>query len=184
MRDTLNRLLLKQQTARETVKRERAALKQAKHDIETVTQAQSIVQHVAEAVQMQAHKQIASVVTRCLEAVFGEDAYEFAIVFSRKRGRTEAALVFRRDGLEISPLEAAGGGAVDVAAFALRLACLVLRQPKLRRLLVLDEPWKHLSAEYRPHVRTLLETLAKEMDIQFVIVTHSEEFACGKVYEL
>ncbi len=84
----------------------------------------------------------------------------------------------------MDPTASVGGGVVDVASFALRLACLLLASPKRRRLLCLDEPFKHLSENYRPAVRELIEVLAREMDVQFIIVTHSNELKIGKVIEL
>lgn len=111
-------------------------------------------------------------------------AYQFRIEFGRKRGRTEARLLFVRDGEEIDPISASGGGVVDVTAFALRLACLILTRPAVRRLIVLDEPFKHLSAEYRVRVRSMLEGLAEQMDTQIILVTHSTEFHIGKVVEV
>jgi DNA repair exonuclease SbcCD ATPase subunit len=166
------------------VKTERRELAAAQERLEQILTAQKLVQEVAEQVQTRAHQQIASVVTRCLKAVFGDDAYEFKIRFSQKRGRTEAQLLFVRDGLEIEPTEAAGGGVIDVAAFALRLACLVLIRPQKRKLLVLDEPFRFLSQEFRPAVRELLETLARETGIQMIVVTHIPELQIGKVIEL
>ena len=71
------------------------------------------------------------------------------INFLQKRGKTEAELVFVRDGKELSPTDGAGLGACDVAAFSLRAAAICLSRPGRRRLLVLDEPFKHLSEEYR-----------------------------------
>lgn len=146
---------------------------------------QAILQNIAQNVQQQAHKQIASVVTRCLRAVF-DHPYKFRIAFERKRGKTEARLTFVRGQLELEPLDGCGGGVVDVAAFALRLACLMLRRPKGRRLLVLDEPFRFLSErrDYRNRVRDLLLALAEEMQVQFVLVTHDSALEVGKVVEL
>jgi len=167
------------------VRQERQALQTITQRLEIIRQAQSIVQKVAETVQNQAHNRIASVVSRCLESVFGSDAYQFKIKFERKRGRTEAVLLLERNGIELDdPINSAGGGVIDVAAFALRVACLALSLPKRRKLLVLDEPFKHVSAEYRPTIRTMVESLARDMGIQFVIVTHSDQFKIGKVIEL
>ena len=81
-------------------------------------------------------------------------------------------------------MSASGGGVVDVAAFALRLSCLMLSKPPLRRLLVLDEPFKFVSAEHRDRIQTLLRTLAEEMRIQILMVTHIEQLVTGDVLEL
>ena len=148
-----------------------------------VVAAQGLVQAVAQQIQQQAHNRIASVVSRALEAVFDEP-YEFCINFEQKRGRTEAGLVFVRDGMEVDPMTASGGGVVDVAAFALRLSCLMLHRPPLRRLLILDEPFKFVSAEYRGRLRVLLDTLSKEMGVQMLMVTHILELKAGKVIDL
>lgn len=183
-RKALDRSLAELDHAKRKVVEERAALKSAKQSAEDLASAQAIVQEVAETVQSHAHRRIASVVTRCLETVFGEDAYEFRIDFEKKRGKTEARLLFCRDGLEIDPLTAAGGGVVDVAAFALRLVCLVLSKPPKRRLLVLDEPFRFLSRDHTPAVRQLLLSLAEEMKVQIILVTHNAALRAGKVVEI
>lgn len=145
--------------------------------------AQEILQLLAQAIQQQAHTRIAQVVSRCLAAVF-DDPYEFKIVFERKRGKTEASLRFVRGDLEVDPLTSAGGGMVDVASFALRLACLILSQPKQSRVIILDEPFKFVSAEFRSDVREMLEQLSADMGVQIIMITHIEELETGKVIEL
>lgn len=145
--------------------------------------AQDVLQRLAQAVQEQAHQRIAEVVSSCLETVF-DQPYQFKILFERKRGKTEAQLRFVRKGHEVDPLTASGGGMVDVAAFALRVACLVLHRPRLSRVLVIDEGFKFVSAQYRDNVRVMLEKLSAEMGIQIVQVTHIEEFEIGRVIRL
>lgn len=149
---------------------------------EALKEAQQILQVLSQQVQQEAHERIASVVTRCLHAVF-DDPYDFKITFERKRGRTEAVMSFVRNGLEIDPATAAGGGVVDVAAYALRLACVVLSRD-VRKLLILDEPFKMLSANYSERVAALIETMAKEMKVQHIMVTHNPDLKIGKVIEI
>jgi DNA repair exonuclease SbcCD ATPase subunit len=143
-------------------------------------EAQGVIQTVAASIQEQAHSKIASVVSRCLESVFDEP-YEFQIHFERKRGKTEARLVFVRNECEYSPMDSSGGGVIDVAAFALRVACLMLSVPMKRRTIVLDEPFKFVSVEYRDSIRDMIELLSEEMSIQFIIVTHISEIKCGEI---
>lgn len=169
--------------ARINLKRESLALAKADDNVWCHEQAQKLTQITAQNVQQRVHNQIASVVSRCLSAVFDEP-YQFKIHFERKRGRTEARLVFVRDGEEIVPMQGSGGGVLDVAGFALRLACLMLSKPKARKLLILDEPFKFISSEYRERVSDLLNTLAIEMKIQFVMVTHIPELQTGKVVRI
>lgn len=162
---------------------EKVALSKAARRLERTLEAQEILQRIAQAVQQKAHEKISEVVSSCLEAVF-DDPYSFEIVFERKRGKTEAKLRFTRRGLSVDPLTAAGGGMVDVAAFALRAACLMLHRPRLNRLLVLDEPFRFVSVQYQENIRYMIEKLSKEMGIQIVLVTHVDELAIGKIIEL
>jgi DNA repair exonuclease SbcCD ATPase subunit len=170
--------------AARAAKEEWARLRDARAEAAAAVEAQQVLQTVAATAQHEAHTQIARVVTRCLQTVFGEDAYDFGIDFRRARGRTEARLYFARLGRRVEPTSAAGGGVVDVAAFALRLACLLLATPKRRRLLVLDEPFRMLSRDYAARVRELIETLSRELGVQIIQVTHSPDLAAGKVIEL
>lgn len=156
----------------------------AKRELIHASQAQEFLQYMAQLVQQHSHKRIASIVTSCLRLVFGEEAYEFHIEFLRKRGRTEASFQFRKDGMILDPLTSSGGGMIDVAAFALRISCLMLHRPRLRRLLILDEPFKFVSAEYRDNVRQMLEGLSKDLGLQIIMVTHDPAYETGKVYRL
>lgn len=176
-------LVIQHAAAQNAVTTERAALAAAKATIQDTTEAQIALQTVALTVQQRAHERIASVVTRCLAAIFS-DPYEFKIIFEQKRGRTEARLVFERNGEQLDPEEAAGGGAIDVAAFALRISCLLLARPPLRRTLLMDEPFRFVSAGHRNAVRQLLETLSRELAIQMIFITHEPAYMTGQVVEL
>jgi len=179
-RSKLNELLAKKRSADDRLRASRQELIDAADSVAAAEMAQMVLQSAAQAVQQEAHHRIADLVSRCLETIF-DDPYEFRIVFEQKRGKTEARLVFVRDGMELDPLGSAGGGVVDVAAFALRLSCLMLVRPPLRRILILDEPFRFVSAEYRPRLRALILQLADELGVQFIMVTHIQELKCGSV---
>ena len=170
-------------TAKEVLSREEKAVFKAAAHLLNCQNAQEVVQTLAQAIQQQVHEKIAEVVSSCLEAVF-DDPYTFKIHFERSRGKTEARLVFQRRGLEIDPLTASGGGAVDIAAFALRLSCLVLHRPRLSQVLALDEPFRFVSAGYQEKVRVMLEEISQRMGVQIVMVTHNTRYQTGKVVEL
>lgn len=159
----------------------RKQLEQARRHEEVCRTAQQIIQMLAQSVQQHIHSQLASVVSSCLSAVFNRP-YTFRLQFLQRRGRTEATLEFDRDGLVLDPMTAAGGGAVDVAAFALRVACLMLASPT--RVIVLDEPFRFVSSQYRENVRLMLEELSEQFGLQIVMVTHIDELVTGRVVRL
>jgi ABC-type transporter Mla maintaining outer membrane lipid asymmetry ATPase subunit MlaF len=149
----------------------------------TANTAHDIAQQIAQEVQQQAHARVATVASQCLASVF-ENPYTLHIEFVRKRGQTEAVLWFVRGGHYMEPQDEAAGGAVDLAALALRLSCLALVKPPLARVLVLDEPFRNPSPRYRQSVRALVAELSKKMGVQFVIVTNIMELVQGKTIDL
>jgi DNA repair exonuclease SbcCD ATPase subunit len=169
--------------AKKQLKAANAKLKQTQQELEEAQEALNIARGVSLQIQSLVHAQINSVVSRCLEAVFDEP-YEFQIIFETKRSKTEARMVFLRNGKEFDPLTSCGGGVVDVAAFALRVAAISLSRPRGRLLLVMDEPFKFVSRVYRGRVKAMLDSLATDMGFQFVMVTHIDEFRLGNVIEL
>lgn len=185
-RKKVNSLISDLKIAKRACREERRKLAEAEDHLTFIEEAQRVTQQVAKEIQQLAHKRIADVVSRCLEAVFfGDDIYGFKIRFDRKRGKTEAKLILTKNGHEVEdPLNADSGGVVDVAAFALRTSCIVLAKPSLRRFLSLDEPFKFVSEEYRDNVRMLLEGLAKDFKFQYLMVTHERAYQIGKVIEL
>lgn len=181
-------LQLDDEKVKSALKLEKKLLKEVHGDLSNSLEAQSIIQLIAQTMQQKAHKRISGLVSRCLSSVFSEP-YEFRIVFDRKRGKTEARMEFERDGIVLDdPFNQIGGGVIDVAALALRLACIMMVQPRRRRLLVLDEPLKNVRGKQNRHrVRLLLETLAEEMDMQIILnvdIDSYPEFAVGDILEI
>jgi DNA repair exonuclease SbcCD ATPase subunit len=91
-----------------------------------------------------------------------------------------------KDGEEIDPMTASGGGVVHVASFALRIAMWSLQRPRPRETILLDEPFHFLSRDLQPKASELLKVISKRLGIQFVIVTHDDSLteAADKVFEV
>lgn len=179
----LEQALSRRQHLQESLAEQNRCLDRLQEDLQHARQALLLLQQLSQAVQEKVHHRIAEVVSSCLSAVFDEP-YEFKIQFERKRGRTEACLRFVRGSLEVDPLSASGGGMVDVAAFALRAAALMLHRPPLSRMVVLDEPFRFVSEEFQPRIRIMLEQLAEKLGLQVIMVTHNPVYATGKVIRL
>jgi len=180
-----NGLLSDLRVAQRRCDEERQKLIAAEDRLVYIEEAQQVAQQASQQVQQRAHNQIAGVVSRCLETVFYDADYGFKIRFDKKRGRTEVVLILMKDGHEVEdPLNGDSGAACDIAALALRLSCLVLAKPKLRKLLVMDQPFGNVSAEYWQNTRLLLEGLSKDFGIQIIMVTHNPKLQTGKVVEL
>ena len=142
------------------------------------------VQALAIACQTSCQAKISSIVNRCLVEIDPDTKYTFSLVFEEKRNQTEARCVLRDgSGNEYSP-DQVGGGIRDQLAMALRLACLLLMRPAPDRVLVLDEPFRFLSKEYRGPMLSMLSTLCTELGVQVIMVTHFQEHMQGNVIEI
>lgn len=145
-------------------------------ELQYIEQAKIIVQQVAQETQRQLEYFISDTVSLPLSAIF-DNPYSFETEFVLRRGKTECDLYFVRNGKRVHPLDASGGGAVDVASFGLRLSLWSLN--KNRPVIVLDEPFKHLSVNLHPQAMQMLKEVSERLNLQIIIVSHSEEIIEG-----
>lgn len=175
-RSKLSKALCSYNAAKAALFTTEGILSEARKEQEAIFEAKAIVQSIGLECQETCQKQIAYVVSRCLKAVFGESALRFELVFETKRGQTEARGIFvDKEGNHLDPLDSCGGGLLDVAAFGLRLACMMLSRPRPARVLVLDEPFKFVSSGYRENLVALLAELSEEFGLQVILITHLPE---------
>jgi len=144
-------------------------LKLEEHHEVTLKRCRVILNAAALKIQKDVKEYLDSLVSMALKTVL-EDPYQFEAIFETKHNETKCRMVFKRDGDERDPLDSTGGGAVDVAAFALRVA--VQRMICNRSTLLLDEPFRNVSEDRHPFVLDLLETVNKKLGLQLIIITH------------
>lgn len=178
MNSQLNRLLEiqlahlnKAEFYKELLADTRKNLDSAEQAYRDALKAREVINIVAKETQQQLEMRITNIVTMALAAVF-PDPYEFKLVFNERRNQTEADLLLVRDGEELSPVEGAGGGVLDVVSFALRIAVLLMSNH--RRIIILDEPFRHLSADLQPKASEMMKMLSDKLGIQFIMVSHEE----------
>lgn len=163
-------LLLKQY---DSLKSELSEKLSRKEDIE---KAQIIIQTTAQETQQQLEYHISELVTLAMDSVF-PNPYKIKLDFDLKRDKTEANIWFVDDeGNKIDPMDASGGGAVDVASLALQISLWTLSNPRTRNVLILDEPLKWLKGGELPERgAALIKEISKRLKIQIIMVSHSTE---------
>ena len=176
----MNNLLMQAKGMRNQLNRDLSSTKEmlenAKSELCVLEKAQVFLQNIAQETQNQLKFRIEDIVNMALETCFPGE-YDFKLNFNIARGKTDCELVFlsRRTQREVDPMNASGGGVVDVACFALRTACYVLEQG-IDDVIVLDEPMKFVSEDLRERVCEVIKTLSWKLGVQFIIVTHIPEF--------
>ena len=154
--------------------------------IKLLEQAQVFLQRVAQDTQSQLKFQIEDIVNLALETCFPNE-YEFQLQFNIARGKTDAELVFlsQKTGRPIDPMNASGGGVVDLTAFALRIASYALEQG-VDNVIILDEPFRFISRDLQARAGEILKSLSTKLGLQIVMVTHIGQMidVADKVFEV
>lgn len=146
--------------------------RQAELDLVNTEKARVLAQKVAAQIQTQVEDYISNLVTMALAAVF-DDPYEFKVSFEPRRNQLECDMVFVKNGNECDPEDSSGGGAMDVASMALRIAIWSIR--KTRAVQILDEPTRFVSRDLQENVSDMIKSLSDELGIQILMVSHSPE---------
>jgi DNA repair ATPase RecN len=148
--------------------------------LETYEKTCALLTTIGEQEQDIARAQVEGLVTRALQVVFGEE-----LSFKLKPGtRANQAVLdmllvseYGSGTLETPVLDARGVGMAAVVGFALRLVIMLLTpETEVRRLLVLDETFAHVSASYESRVAEFLREVADKAGVQVFLVTHSSAY--------
>ena len=148
---------------------------QIKHKQELLEQTQAFLQDIAQKTQSKLKLQIEDIVNMTLDTCFPGE-FIFQIQFNISRGKTEAELVFlsQKTNRPVDPMNASGGGVVDVVAFGLRIASYVLER-NINNVIILDEPFRFLSRDLQENAGEVLKKLSEKLGIQIIMITHIEQ---------
>lgn len=137
---------------------------------------QDVLNKSAKLAWSKASKQVESIVVRALRAVFPDRNYDFKIEQETKRGVSSVSFTLVEDEIETDIWENGGLGVADIVGFALRIAFLALYRPKLRPFIVWDEPFRFVGEAYRRNASAFVRRVAKDLNIQMVVITHDAAF--------
>jgi len=137
----------------------------------SLEKAQIFIQQVAKATQEQLKFHVEDVVNLAINTLFPNE-YTFSIEFSIKYGKTTADLIFEKNGFPVDILKSAGGGLVDIASLALRIAMWTLS--KVDNVLILDEPVSRIQpAALQQQAWEVIKRLSNRLHLQFIVVSNS-----------
>ena len=132
--------------------------------------AKGVIRQVGLKTQQQLSYNISEITSMALNTVL-DSPYNLELEFVERRNKTECDIYFVRDGVRIEPYSG-GGGAIDIAAFALRIASWSMQYPRTRNVLILDEPFKHLKGEEtNKRMLEMVQQISKKLGIQIIMVS-------------
>lgn len=169
--------------------------KELRGDVERYTEDVSILEQVTvllnsigEDRQLKAQQDIEELVSRGLQSIF-DDTLSFHIVQTVRGKTANVEFVVRTtlpDAVVDTPvMDARGGGVAATIGFLLRVVVMLLKGgSRSENILVLDETFAMVSAEYLPALGEFLREIVENTGIQIVMVTHQDQFMeyADKVY--
>ena len=141
--------------------------------LRTTEKARAFFQVQAENTQREVSETLSVIITSALKSVFPDD-YECVIEFTGS-----GAKLYLKKGEDIieDPINSVGGGVIDIASFAARVAFIFLSGSS--RVLIADEPFKAVSSDLRVKIPEMLQLLSEKLGVQFIIVSHLQEIIEG-----
>ena len=124
--------------------------------------------------------QIETLVTQGLASIFGDGLSFHLVPTTRNKTPVIDFVVRSRLGdelVETDVLDARGGGLAATVGFLLRLVVLLLSHRTGETVLLLDETFAHVSAEYETRLAEFLRILVDRTGVQVILVTHSEAYS-------
>lgn len=125
---------------------------------------------------------IKELATRSLRTIYDDTTLDVEIVQSKRGESPSVEFLVSQDGNTLDPLIEMGGGVVDVLSLVLRL--IVIEIMNLQGPLMLDEPFKFLSADYVRRASEFLHEYSQEMDRQVILITQSPDYIGDKIFDV
>jgi DNA repair exonuclease SbcCD ATPase subunit len=183
----INKLKTEQEVLEKELSNHQERLDACLKEKQSAEDARSILQLAAKKTQENLEYHFSDLVTKAFGIVFDEP-YEFVMDFVERRNKTECDLWFKSGKRLLKPDYGVGGGVVDVASFATRIA--YWRLENSAPILVLDEPFKNLSNRKNKQLLSraveMLKMLSDEFNVQMLINTHIPEITqqADRVFEI
>lgn len=154
-----------------------AELATAANELEKVT---ILFNSLGEEKQLKAQETIEGIVTKGLQMIFDE-TMSFHILQTTKAKSANVDFVVRTtlpgQTVDTSIMDGRGGGVAAVIGFLLRLVVMLLdSSSKQENILVLDESFAMVSAEYLQPLNEFIREIVDKTGIQILMVTHQNEF--------
>jgi len=155
-------------------------LQSAKDNLDDCEAERIILQKTSETARQRAKDRLEVTVTSALQYTFGPQ-FSAEIDMDTSGGKSVADIYVVTDYgngniIRTKPQDSRGGGIVDIVSIALRIAMIQLHSdPPVNGPIILDEPGKHVSADYSIKLAEFLKFISVQFKKQIIFVTHNED---------
>lgn len=149
--------------------------------LQTKQQVEEFLKKMSTTLRKETISRLEEIITMALQHILGEDI-SFKIETPNDKPEAYFYIVNNYNGtiVQNEPEDSRGGGIIDIVSVALRLAVSELCH--IEGPLILDEPAKHLSAEYKDNFAAFLRMIKDDFGRQLIIITHDRTLSeCGDI---
>ena len=174
MRKRINEALTNRRQLMSDLSDSTESLDQTEVLIQENLEQRDIARKAAGLVQDNLAAKLSGIVTKAISTVF-EEPIEFVVQFVERRGVSECDLSLKIGEDYYDILNEQGGGVADVCSMCLQMAFIMMSQVK--RVLVIDEPARHMDVVAQERFIAVLKQLCQELKFTIIMVTHSQSFS-------
>jgi hypothetical protein len=154
----------------------------ASSDVDLYNKVAITLASIGETRQADAQRTIEELVTRGIQSIFNDKSMVFKVEQTQRGKTPEIKFSVDSRGLNgrtvsTSVMDARGGGLAAVVGFLLRLVVMLLNKEIAEPVLILDETFAHVSAEYEIPLAEFIKELIDKTNITIIMVTHSSAFS-------
>lgn len=174
MRQRINEALTNRRQLMSDLSDSTESLDQTEVLIKENLEQREIARKAAGLVQDNLAAKLSGIVTKAISTVF-EEPIEFVVQFVERRGVSECDLSLKIGEDYYDILNEQGGGVADVCSMCLQMAFIMMSQ--VNRVLVIDEPARHMDVVAQERFIAVLKQLCQELKFTIIMVTHSQSFS-------
>ena len=174
MRQRINETLSNRRQLMSDLSASTESLGQTEALIKENLEQREIARKAAGLVQDNLAAKLSGIVTKAISTVF-EEPIEFVVQFVERRGVSECDLSLKIGEDYYDILNEQGGGVADVCSMCLQMAFIMMSQ--VNRVLVIDEPARHMDVVAQERFIAVLKQLCQELKFTIIMVTHSQAFS-------
>lgn len=175
MRSEFDRKLGEAQAVNRRKKQITVEIESLSTETELMANVSGVLQQLSRSVQERFLGSIANLVSDGLSSVFKTQIKLLITPEVRNRQVTLDFNLENDDGTITPVTDARGGGLVTLCGVIFQMIMVRLMRDSVRQVIILDEPFAHLSDEYQPAAGELLRSMSQDLDIQVILVSHQSE---------
>jgi DNA repair exonuclease SbcCD ATPase subunit len=156
-----------------------ALLDQKQKRVEQLTKARWVISEVARQTQERFKEYVEPLVTKAIQSAWEDRDLKFVLEFKISHNKSEAYLMVQEgDNPPYVPEDDMGGSILDIIGIAMRIVLSSLSRPKVRSVIILDEPMKFVGkGAVLMKTANILKEISHRLGFQLILVTHEPALA-------